>query len=440
MSKPASANRSVAVLALCLAIVGAASMLYYHLHLFIPNVLQARLAKGVGNGYAFGGDFYPIWLVARKWQVERRDPYSPEMTHAIQTGLFGRALDASNPSDPPADYREFAYPAFTELLLGPTAAIDFPALRWILAALLPVLTVASLWMWMRALRWRIDPLWFAVLVVLALCNYPTLEGFFAEQPGLIVAFLLASSMLALRQNWLSLAGVLLSLTVIKPQMTVLAALYLMFWSLTDRRRVRFLAGFLFTTLLMTGVSLWIWPHWIGAWIRVLLGYHRYATPPLITLLLGSTLGRFVGPMAIAGLLAVGIFLAWRNRQASVDSPNFWLTLSLLLGITSLTLLPGQAVYDHIILIPGIFLVLRYYRELRDGGRFPRMLLVLGAIVLCWQWVAALAVIAIHPWLSSGGFAAVLTLPIRTAASLPFAVFALLFCAAKINLAGSREVS
>jgi hypothetical protein len=145
-------------------------------------------------------------------------------------------------------------------------------------------------------------------------------------------------------------------------------------------------------------------------------------------------------MAIAGLLAVGIFLAWRNRQASVDSPNFWLTLSLLLGITSLTLLPGQAVYDHIILIPGIFLVLRYYRELRDGGRFPRMLLVLGAIVLCWQWVAALAVIAIHPWLSSGGFAAVLTLPIRTAASLPFAVFALLFCAAKINLAGSREVS
>ena len=45
--------------------VGAASMLYYHLHLYIPNVLEARAAKGLGNGFAFGGDFYPIWLTAR---------------------------------------------------------------------------------------------------------------------------------------------------------------------------------------------------------------------------------------------------------------------------------------------------------------------------------------------------------------------------------------
>jgi hypothetical protein len=440
MSKPASGNRSIAVLALCLAIVGAAAMLYYHLHLFIPNVLQTRTAKGLGNGYAFGADFYPIWLVARQWQVEHRDPYNAQMTRQIQTGLFGRVLDGRNPSDPPAEYREFAYPAFTEVLLGPTAAIEFPTLRLVLAVLLPLLTVASLWLWMLALQWRIDPLWFAVLVVLSLCNYPVLEAFFAEQPGLIAGFLLASSLLALRHNHLSLAGGLLSLTLIKPQMTLLAALYLMLWSVADRRRVRFLAGFLLTTLLMVSASLWIWPHWIGAWIRVLLGYHRYATPPLATLLLGSTLGLYVGPIAIVGMLGVGIFVAWRNRQASVDSPDFWLTLSLPLAITSVTLLPGQAVYDHVILIPGIFLVLRYRRVLRDGGRIPRALLVMGAIVLCWQWVAALGVIAVHPWLSPEGFTAVLTLPIRSAASLPFAVLALLFCATKINLAASREVS
>ena len=440
MSKPASGNRNVAVLALCLAIVGAAAMLYYHLHLFIPNVLQTRAIKGLGKGYAFGADFYPIWLVARQWQVDHRDPYSAEMTREIQTGLFGRALDAGNPSDPPAEYREFAYPAFTEVLLGPTAAIEFPTVRLVLAVLLPLLTVASLWFLTLALQWRIDPRWFAVLVVLSLCNYPVLEAFFAEQPGLIAAFLLASSLLALTHNHLSLAGGLLALTLIKPQMTLLAAFYLMLWSLADRRRVRLLAGFLLTTLLMVGASLWIWPHWIGPWIKVLLGYHRYATPPLVALLPGATLGPYVGPIAIVGMLGVGAFLAWRNRQASVDSPNFWLTLSLLLAISSVTLLPGQAVYDHIILIPGIFLVLRYRRELRCGGRIPRTLLVLGTIVLCWQWVAALGVIAVHPWISSARLATILTFPIRTAASLPFAVLALLFCAAKINLAESREVS
>src|ERR1700730_5433409 len=135
-----------AVLALSLALVGAGSMLYYHLHLFMPNVLQVRASKGLGNGYAFGDDFYPIWLTARQWRVEHLDPYSPQMRREIQAGLFGRALDARNPADPPIDYREFAYPALTEILLWPAATLEFPTLRFVLAVLLPLLTAMSLWL------------------------------------------------------------------------------------------------------------------------------------------------------------------------------------------------------------------------------------------------------------------------------------------------------
>ncbi len=415
-------------------------MLDYHLHLFVPRVLQAREAMGLGNGYAFGDDFYPIWLTARQWRFEHRDPYSPEMTREIQTGLFGRALDARNPTDPPVDYREFAYPAFTELLLWPAAALEFPALRIALAVLLTFLTAASIWLWMLALQWCIRPLWFTVLVVLTLCNYPVLEGLFADQPGLIVGFLLASSALAFRQGRLLLAGCLLSLTLIKPQMTLLAAAYLLLWSFADRRRARFAVGFLATTLLLMCASLWIWPHWMAQWTRVLLGYHRYATPPLVTLLPGATLGAYVGPLAIVVLLGVSVCLAWRNRRARVDSSGFWLTLSLLLAVTSVTLLPGQAIYDHVILIPGIILLLRYWRELRDAGRVPRTLLTLGAIVLFWPWVAAFAVIVVRPWLAPGHFdsTAAFSLPIRTTASLPFAVLALLVCATRVNLSRTQE--
>ena len=444
MSASDSGIRSsrLAAVALTLAFVGAASMLYYHLHLFIPRVLEVRATKGLGNGYAFGDDFYPIWLTARQWQVERTDPYSPEMTREIQTGLFGRALDTRNPADPPADYREFAYPAFAELLLWPVVTLEFPTLRLVLAVLLPFLTAASIWLWVSALQWRIPSLWFALLVILMLCNYPVLEGLFAEQPGLIVGFLLASSALALSQDRLLLAGSLLSLTLIKPQMTLLASVYLLLWSLAYRRRARFWAGFLATTLLLIGASLWIWPRWITQWTRVLLGYHRYATPPLVSLLPGAALGAYFGPMAIGGLVGVGIWLAWRSRRASLDSPDFWLTLSLLLAVTSIALLPGQAIYDHVILIPGILLLLRHWRALRDAGRVPRTLLELGAIVLFWPWVAALAVIVLRPWLTPGHFesTAVFSLPIRTAASLPFAVLALLVCAMRINLSWTREAS
>jgi len=41
-------------------------MLYYHLGLFLPAVLEIRAAKGLGNGYSFGDDFYPIWLTSRE--------------------------------------------------------------------------------------------------------------------------------------------------------------------------------------------------------------------------------------------------------------------------------------------------------------------------------------------------------------------------------------
>jgi Glycosyltransferase family 87 len=441
-----SGNRSsvrFATFALCLALVGAASMLYYHLHLFIPNVLQVRAAKGLGNGYAFGDDFYPVWLAAHLSQLDHRNPYSPETTRQIQIGLFGRPFNPLKPTDPPVDYREFAYPAFTELLVWPVADVQFAQLRPILAVLLALVTTASLWLWMLALQWRVHPLWFAVIVVLALCNYQVLEALFAEQPGLIVGFLLASAALALRRNRLLLAGVLMALTLIKPQMTLLAIGYLLLWSLFDRRRAKFSVGLLITLAFLVGSSLLLWPRWIEQWIKILFGYHRYATPPLITVLLGSW-SPYLGKALIIALWGVSCVLAWRNRRATPDSPDFWWTLSLLPAITSVTLLPGQAIYDHIILFPGIFLLLRYRRELRNAGRVPRTLLAIGAVVLFWPYAAAFALIVLRPLMSLNVFnsTAVFALPIRTTASLPFAVLALLawMMRVRVNSPSASEVA
>ena len=432
----------VAAIALTLALLGSASMLYYHVGLFLPRSLELRGSLGLGNGYAFGDDFYPVWLTELAWRTEHRDPYSPEMTRQIQTGLFGRPLDPRIPTDPPAGYREFAYPAFTLVIFWPTAALDFPDLRVVLAVLLPLITAASFWLWLRALHWPVRSIWIAVLTALGLCNYQILEALFAEQPGLIVGFLLAAGALALRRNRNSLAGILMALTLIKPQMTVLAILFLLLWSFSDRRRAGFWIGFLSTTLFLVSVSLWIWPHWIGQWMKVLLGYHRYADPPLVALLPGATLGPYFGSVAIVVLLGVGSAWAWRGRLANAEDPSFWLTLSWLLAITSVTLLPGQAIYDHVILLPGIFLLLRHWRELREAGMVPRTLLAIGALILFWPWAAAFGLIAIHPWLTPGVFEspAVFALPIRTAASLPFAALALLAYAKKLNLAGNQEAA
>jgi hypothetical protein len=158
------------------------------------------------------------------------------MTEAIQTGLFGHAIAPKDPMGRSTDYRQFAYPAFTDLLLWPAALLDFPSLRLLLAVVLPILTALSVEFWILALGWRISALRLASIVLLTLGTYELLEAFFAEQPGLLVSFFLAGAALALRRNRLMLAGVLMSLTMIKPQVTVLAAAYLLLWSFAVRER------------------------------------------------------------------------------------------------------------------------------------------------------------------------------------------------------------
>jgi len=185
---------------------------------------------------------------------------------------------------------------------------------------------------------------------------------------------------------------------------------------------------LIVSLALVGGSVLAWPRWIAEWIHIVLGYTRYAQPPLIQVLLGKSVPPYFGRTIIVGLIGAGVVLAWRNRAESAQSWSFWFTLSLLLAISSVAILPGQAIYDHMILIPGILLVVLHRRRLMAAGPLPRALLFSGAMVLFWPWIAASLLLLLRNWLPDSVFysPALFTLPIRTAASLPFAVLALLW--------------
>jgi len=223
----------------------------------------------------------------------------------------------------------------------------------------------------------------------------------------------------------------MAFTTIKPQMTLLAISYLLLWTAQGwRERWRFCVGLFSTGILLVGTALIVWPHWIQSWAHVVLGYHRYAKPPLVREVLFEPLGASTaGPasiLMIAILLIAAMMIAWRNRAAAADTMEFWLTLSVLLGITTITLLPGQALHDHIILLPGIFLLARR-REARSSTMVFKALLAVGFAVLLWPWVAAISLIALRPLLTHQQFysKAIFALPLRTAAAFPFVVLGLL---------------
>jgi Glycosyltransferase family 87 len=414
-----------AFLALSLALLGASAMLYYHLGLFMPRVLEVSASKNLAAGYAFGNDFYPVWLTSRECVLTGCDPYGPQMTSEIQRGLFGRSLNPQIPTDPLPDYRTFAYPAFTDLLFWPVGQVPFPVLRVIVLVLLVALTITSVVLWMDALSWCFSRSWLAITVLLTLFSYPVIEGLYAGQLGLVVGFLLAAAILALQRQRLLFAGVLMALTTIKPQMTLLAVLYLLLWSFHDwRRRGAFSIGFFSTLFVLVGAAAAIWPHWISAWTQVMLGYHRYARPPIVGEVFA--LGPVASVATISVFLIVACVLAWSNRTHERSTCEFWLTLSLLLCITAITLLPGQAIHDHVILLPGIFLLSRQWRAVSSGW-IPRVLMAVGIGILLWPWFASVCLIALRPVLSHQLFysKAIFALPLRTAAVFPFVVLGLL---------------
>jgi hypothetical protein len=91
------------------------------------------------------------------------------------------------------------------------------------------------------------------------------------------------------------------------------------------------------------------------------------------------------------------------------------------------LLPGQAVYDHVILLPGILLALWNWRRVAASSRPFAVILAAGALVLFWQWIAAIPLLVIRYFMSPQQFFSngVLLLPLHAAASVPFAVAAVL---------------
>jgi hypothetical protein len=415
-------------LAVLITLVFAAAMSYYHLGVFLPRSMERGVERGLGGGYSFGNDFYPIWLTSHEALGQHRNPYTPEMTREIQQGLFGRTLDHGNPGDPPADYRAFAYPAYVDVVLWPLALAGFPAARLALAIVLAGLTALSVPIWLSALRLRASAAVLAVLVLFTLSSYAAIEGLFAVQVGLLAAFLLAASFAALGAGRLLMSGSLFAFTLMKPQVSLLVAAYLLLWTFSHwHERRRFVYGFIAWFGLLLALSLLIWPHWIPDWLHIVSGYGGYSPPALIAYSLGPRLAPRIGPFLILALLCAAVAVMWRMRHREAASPAFALTVSLLLAITSITLLPGQAVYDHVILLPGILLIVWKCRPIAASSRPFTVVLAAAALAVFWQWIAAIPLLALQHFLSPAQFfgSGLYLLPFHAAVSVPLAVAAVL---------------
>ncbi len=404
--------------------------------LYVQRVLvMYQISDAAAHGRPRGtlSDLYPRWLGARELLLHGRDPYSAAVTREIQTGYYGRPLDASQPNDP-IDQQGFAYPVYIAFYLAPTISLPFEAVQKAFFWVLLGLTVVSVPIWLRALQWP-TPLGAQVSVaILTLGSLAVVQGLKLQQMTLVVAALTAAAIALLVTNRGTAAGILLALATIKPQLVGPLLCWLAIWTVGDlKRRYRWALSFLITMAVLWSAA----EHWLPGWIlrfwRAVHEYEEYTgAGPLMNKLIPPPWSTLAGFGAGIGAL----YVCWRNRKRPADTAAFAATVCLVLAVT-LLIVPTLAIYNQVLLLPALLMLVRDRRAIWDRSRAPRVLLVAVAVLLTWEWLSSIVLAGLSFVMPSEVAQKAWAVPGWTALTLPVAVAAIMLIVAyRGSLVGS----
>lgn len=401
-----------------LALLCAGSMWFYVQRVLIPYEKADAAAHERPRGNL--SDLYPRWLGARELLRHHRNPYGDDITREIQQGYYGRALDPNRPNDP-KDQQGFAYPVYVVFLLAPVMDLPFDEVQAFFYWLLLGLTAASVWLWLRALRWWLPALAIATCIVFTLGSFPAVQGIKLEQLSLLVAALLAGAAACVASGFLFCGGGLLALATIKPQLAWPLVAWLVVWAVCDwRKRWRFLFGFGLVMALLLAAAEIILPGWWAMFFEALQRYHRYTQNQSVLLIPGV----FSEIVTVVLVLACG-FLLWKLRGESANAEKFGAAISLVMALTVLVV-PMYAPYNQVLLVPAILVLARDRTLLTSRSRAIRFLYLAGVLALTWQWIASIGLSCIYLFASPALALSGWKWPFFATFILPVLVFALIF--------------
>lgn len=409
-------------------------MWFYVQRVLIPYQKADAAAHGRPRGNL--SDLYPRWLGARELLLHQRDPYSPEVTREIQRGYYGRPLDPERVDDP-KDQQGFAYPVHVVFLLAATIGLPFPAVQAGFRWLLVILTLASVPLWLRALRWHPARSVIAVLIVLTFGSFGVVQGIKLQQLTLVVSALLAGCAAALVAGQLSLAGLLLALSTIKPQLALPIAGWLLLWAVSDwRKRQAFLWSFGLTTAVLLAASEYVLPGWMGRFGDAVAAYRQYTggAGSLLDVLATPLPGKIIAGVAVIAVAVTG----WRFRHADSDSAAFSTILALVLAVT-LAIVPSFAPYNQVLLLPAVFLIAASWKDLWSRDRLTRAACGVGLLVVFWPWLASSGLMLASLFLPAGSVQRAWAAPLYTSLGIPLVVLGLLTVCAIDRLKAASAV-
>jgi hypothetical protein len=332
-----------------------------------------------------GSDFLPRWVGTRLFLMEGQSPYSEETTQEIQRRFYGR------PARSGEDQVLFVYPFYTIFLFSPFAMIeDYNLARAIWMTVLEVSVILIVIAGLSLNRWRLSPFMLGLLMLFAALWYYTVRALINANAALLIGLVVALALLAIRRERDGLAGLLLALTTIKPQMVILLVLLVLLWSISNQRWVLFWS-FLGNLALITAVSSLLIPNWIWQNLVQLFAYPDYTqptTPGEIFAVWMPGVGMRLG-YALTVILVATLVFEWRQAWGKDFRWLLWAS-GLTLAATQLVGLP-TATENYMIMFPALIMVFAAWDE--QWRSWGRVLIFLSYLLLFfgvwWLFLATL---------------------------------------------------
>jgi hypothetical protein len=250
-----------------------------------------------------------------------------------------------------------------------------------------------------------------------------MQGIMLQQLTLVVSALLAGCAAALIGGNFALAGFLLALATIKPQLALPVAGWLVLWAASDwRGRRGFLLSFGITAAILLAASEYVLPGWIGRFRDAIAAYRQYTggAGSLLDVLTTPVMGKIIATILVLAVAVTG----WRLRRVSHQSDAFSVMLALVLAVT-LVIVPTFAPYNQVLLLPAVFLIAAGWKKLWSRDRLTRMVCGFAFLVVFWPWLISCGLMLASMLLTSDVVQKAWTLPLYTSLGIPPVVLCLL---------------
>ncbi|PKO18469.1 MAG: hypothetical protein CVU39_03250 [Chloroflexi bacterium HGW-Chloroflexi-10] len=325
-----------------------------------------------------GNDFLVHWMGAKSFIEEGISPYSDTVALRIQTMVYGRA---ANPGE---HELRVAYPLYSFFLFMPFGLIkNYDVARALWMTLLELGILFTVIISLKLVNWRPGILFIGLIITFSFFWYHGLRSLINGNAVILIMFCTTFSVYSIIHKQDELAGIAMALTMIKPQVVFAILLFIVIWSIVNRRgKIAF--WFFGSMAILSLLAFFLLPDWPIQFLREVMRYPDYnpaGTPAqaLAELLPGVGKQFGLGISIISGLVL--IFEGWLGVRSRGIKFVWVCSLFLVLGQwLNVQTDPG----NYIMMLPAIILVLGLVAE-RWSNRGTVMVIIFLFVFLIFPW-------------------------------------------------------